>query len=120
MTHDIRLGYLAFEVRDLAAWEPFAVEVLGLEAGSRGEKTLDLRCDDRAARFFLTEGPADDVAAFGWEVDDEAALDALTERLLTGGVDVHAARAHYANNPDKPARNLGAVMLGAKTTDYFI
>ena len=31
-----------------------------------------------------------------------------------------AARAHYANNPDKPARNLGGVMLGAKTTDYFI
>ena len=34
--------------------------------------------------------------------------------------DVHAARAHYANNPDKPARNLGRVMLGMKNTDFFI
>ncbi len=34
--------------------------------------------------------------------------------------DVHAARAHYANNPDKPGRNLGRVMLGMKNTDFFI
>ena len=35
-------------------------------------------------------------------------------------LDVHAARAHYANNPDKPARNWGAVQLGLKNTDYFL
>jgi 3-hydroxy-9,10-secoandrosta-1,3,5(10)-triene-9,17-dione monooxygenase len=35
-------------------------------------------------------------------------------------LDVHAARAHYANNPEKPARNLGAVLLGQKNTDFFI
>ena len=34
--------------------------------------------------------------------------------------DVHAARAHYANNPDKPGRNLGAVQLSMKNTDFFI
>jgi 3-hydroxy-9,10-secoandrosta-1,3,5(10)-triene-9,17-dione monooxygenase len=34
--------------------------------------------------------------------------------------DIHTARAHYANNPDKPARNLGGVMLEQKTTDYFL
>ncbi len=34
--------------------------------------------------------------------------------------DIHAARAHFANNPDKPSRNLGGVLLGAKTGDYFI
>jgi 3-hydroxy-9,10-secoandrosta-1,3,5(10)-triene-9,17-dione monooxygenase len=44
----------------------------------------------------------------------------LGSPLLRYFLDVHAARAHYANNPDKPARNLGGVMLGAKTTDYFI
>jgi 3-hydroxy-9,10-secoandrosta-1,3,5(10)-triene-9,17-dione monooxygenase len=44
----------------------------------------------------------------------------LGSPLLRYFLDVHAARAHYANNPDKPARNVGAVMLGAKTTDYFI
>jgi 3-hydroxy-9,10-secoandrosta-1,3,5(10)-triene-9,17-dione monooxygenase len=34
--------------------------------------------------------------------------------------DAHAARAHYANNPDKPARNWGAVQLGLKNSDYFV
>lgn len=34
--------------------------------------------------------------------------------------DIHAVRAHYANNPAKPGRNLGRVLLGGKTTDFFI
>ena len=34
--------------------------------------------------------------------------------------DVHAARAHYANNPDKPGRNWGGVQLKLKNTDYFV
>jgi 2,3-dihydroxybiphenyl 1,2-dioxygenase len=97
MSNDIRLGYLGFEVRDLAAWEPFAVDVLGLAVASRGEGTLDLRCDDRVARFFLTEGPGDDVAVFGWEVDDDAALDALAKRLGTGGVEVQAGTGEEAH-----------------------
>ncbi len=33
---------------------------------------------------------------------------------------VHAARAHYANNPFKSARNYGGVELGLDTTDHFI
>jgi 3-hydroxy-9,10-secoandrosta-1,3,5(10)-triene-9,17-dione monooxygenase len=35
-------------------------------------------------------------------------------------LDVHAARAHYANGPEKPGRNAGAVQLGLKNTDFFI
>jgi len=35
-------------------------------------------------------------------------------------LDAHAARAHYANNPDKPGRNYGGIQLGHKTTDFFI
>jgi len=90
MTHDIRLGYLGFEVRSLAAWEPFAVDVLGLQVSGRDAQSLDLRCDDRATRFFLTEGRADDVTVFGWEVDDGPALDALVAHLRAGGVDLTA------------------------------
>ncbi len=44
-------------------------------------------------------------------------LDSPLQRFFQ---DVHAARAHYANNPDKPGRNFGAVQLGLKNTDYFI
>src|SRR5262249_30259489 len=34
--------------------------------------------------------------------------------------DAHAARAHYANNPEKPGRNWGAVQLGLKNSDFFV
>ncbi len=35
-------------------------------------------------------------------------------------VDVHGARAHYANRPDTSGRNYGRVQLGMRTTDYFL
>jgi 3-hydroxy-9,10-secoandrosta-1,3,5(10)-triene-9,17-dione monooxygenase len=44
----------------------------------------------------------------------------LGSPLLRYFLDVHAARAHYANNPEKPGRNFGAVQLGTKTTDFFL
>lgn len=40
--------------------------------------------------------------------------------ILRYFLDIHAARGHYANNPEKPARNLGGVLLSLKNTDYFI
>jgi len=33
---------------------------------------------------------------------------------------IHAARGHYANNPAKPAQNLGRVLLELKTKDFFL
>ena len=44
----------------------------------------------------------------------------LDSPMLRYFLDVHAARAHYANNPDKPGRNFGGVQLGLKNTDFFI
>ncbi len=89
MSHEIRLGYLGFEVRDVDAWAAFAVDVLGLAIGSReADGGLSLRCDDWAQRFVVSRGPADDVAFFGWEVDDAAALEATAARLRTAGVEV--------------------------------
>lgn len=40
--------------------------------------------------------------------------------MLRFFLDVHAARAHYANNPEKPARNYGGLQLKLKNQDYFI
>ncbi len=35
-------------------------------------------------------------------------------------LDIHTARAHVANNPTAFARNLGATLLGADNTDFFV
>ena len=44
----------------------------------------------------------------------------LSSPLLRSFLDVHAARAHYANNPDKPGRNFGGVLLELKNQDFFL
>jgi len=43
-----------------------------------------------------------------------------TNPLLRFFDDIHAAEAHYANNPMKPGLNLGATLLGADNTDFFL
>ncbi len=40
--------------------------------------------------------------------------------LVRHFLDIHAARGHYANNPDQFGRNYGGVMLGRENTDLFI
>ncbi len=44
-------------------------------------------------------------------------LDSPMQRFFQ---DAHAARAHYANNPDKPGRNWGGVQLKLKNQDWFV
>jgi len=44
----------------------------------------------------------------------------LGNPLLRAWLDANAARAHYANNPDKPARNFGGVELAQSNVDFFI
>ena len=44
----------------------------------------------------------------------------LGHPLLRAFLDINAARAHYANQPDKPARNFGGVELDQANTDFFI
>lgn len=84
-----QLGYLAFEVSDLGAWESFATNVLGLcVSARRDDGSLALRMDGHAHRIFLEPGSADDLAVLGWEVASDRDLDAMIERLRAAGVDV--------------------------------
>jgi 2,3-dihydroxybiphenyl 1,2-dioxygenase len=81
-----RLGYLGFEVADIAAWERFAVDALGLLVSERrSDGTLALRIDDQAQRIVLHPGPRDDLAYAGFEVDDEATLRRLSDELTKAG-----------------------------------
>ena len=82
-----QLGYLVFEVADVARFEHFATEVLGLAVGERtADGGFTLRMDGHRQRFFVRPGPLDDVAAVGWEVDAQETLDALEAGLTQAGV----------------------------------
>jgi len=83
------LGYLGFEVSSLDDWERLSTEILGLGVARRltgGGFTL--RMDGRAERFFVEPGALDDVSVIGWDVESEAALAVLAERVAASGIDV--------------------------------
>jgi len=87
-----QLGYLGIGVSDLARWEHFATDVLGLEVnGADADGSTFLRMDEYHHRFILRPGGDDDVAFVGWEVRDQAALNEIAERLRADGVEVSAA-----------------------------
>lgn len=81
------LAYVVYEVSDLAAWEKFAVNLLGMQVGERSTSGMTLRVDEKAHRWILTKGPADDLSASGYEVDSSATLDGLVEKLRAAGFD---------------------------------
>lgn len=70
----MQLGFLHFEVSDPEAWHTFLTGVLGLVSVGGGR----YRNDGHAWRFQITEGPADDLATLGWELDD---MDPVLDRL---------------------------------------
>jgi 2,3-dihydroxybiphenyl 1,2-dioxygenase len=92
-----QLAYVGFAVKDLAAWQRFGADVLGLmpvEPAAPG--TLAFRLDERAQRIVCEPGPSDDLAFLGWEVESAAALDALSARLEDAGVAVREGSAEEA------------------------
>lgn len=80
------LGYVVFKVSDLTKWEDFAVNILGLMVGSRGDGYLGLRMDEYAQRMLLEQGADDDLSAIGWHFDTEEELIRYVTRLK--GADV--------------------------------
>ena len=84
-----QLGYLIIETADLAAWERFGAEVLGMTVSQRRpDGGFGLRLDSFAQRLILREGPAEDVVTIGFQVQDEANLQGLCSHLLEAGHEV--------------------------------
>lgn len=75
MANISNLGYFVIGASNLDAWERFAVNIIGLQAGRKvAGKSLALRADDYAQRILLENNPADDILAVGWELDTEDEL----------------------------------------------
>ena len=83
------LGYVIIEASDLDAWKEFAVDILGMGVGSETPgQSLGLRFDDRVHRLLITNGPADDMVAIGYDCGDEGTLDEIVARLRQDGLAV--------------------------------
>jgi hypothetical protein len=98
MTSVSNLGYLVLGVSDLDAWERFAVDIIGLQAGRRVKgESLALRMDDYAQRILLEKSPEDDLLAAGWEFDSDEELDVFVDRVRQSGAALNEAEPELAS-----------------------
>lgn len=98
----IALDYLEIGVADLDAWQRYAESVLGLAAQAR-DGALLLRMDAHEWRIRLTPTGEDDVRALGFRVANDAAIEALRERLALQGIALDAADARACTDRGVPA-----------------
>jgi 2,3-dihydroxybiphenyl 1,2-dioxygenase len=85
----MRLGYVLVESTKLDAWQRFAADGLGVHVDNVAADVLALRIDQYQRRVVVRRGPAEDVTALGWQLDDDAALQQVLKRLRGAGVVVH-------------------------------
>lgn len=91
------LAYLGFEVSRMDAWHALLTDVLGFAAaGTDPDGTRAYRMDENARRVILRQGPSDDVAFMGWQVDSRPALDEMAARLGSAGIAVARGTASEA------------------------
>jgi 2,3-dihydroxybiphenyl 1,2-dioxygenase len=90
-----RMGYVLVESLKLEDWMRFARDALGLDVQIQNG-TLIGRLDKHARRLVINRGPREDVAALGYEIEDQASLDVILQRLQHKGVAVEAGDAQGA------------------------
>jgi 2,3-dihydroxybiphenyl 1,2-dioxygenase len=95
----LRLGYLVVDSEKFGEWRRFGRDAIGMHLDEAVPGALRFRLDDHQCRFLIRRGPAEDVTALGWQVDDhstfEEILNRITEhgvRYVEGGVDEAQAR----------------------------
>ena len=75
------LGYLELRASQLDDWAGFGPRLLGLMLAEKSATEIAFRMDDRRQRVIISADAHDGLGAFGWEVADAAALQAI---LLLG------------------------------------
>lgn len=77
----VRLGYALAESNRLDEWQRFGVSGLGLHLAARDSDSLAFRMDEHERRLIIRRGPAEDMIALGWQVDNESVLEEICKRM---------------------------------------
>lgn len=84
----VHLGYVVVQSNRLTDWHRFGADAIGLHVDELDRYRLRLRLDDRTCRFLVQRGPAEDVTALGWQVDDHETFDRIIARVSDRGVPI--------------------------------
>ena len=82
------LGYFVIETQKFSDWRRFGRDAIGMHLDDGPSDTMRFRLDDNECRFLLQHGPAEDVTALGWHLDDHEAFDTVLARVKGHGVPV--------------------------------
>lgn len=83
----VRMGYAVIDTQRLAAWRTLLADGLGMQVETAGN-SLRVRIDERACRFLVQEGKAEDLTALGLELADKSTHALVLERLKAKGIAV--------------------------------
>lgn len=93
---NVHLGYMVIETERFADWRRFGSDAIGMHLDDTLTDVIRFRLDDHQCRFLLQRGPAEDVIALGWQLDDHATFDEIISRVTRHGVPVTEGSAEEA------------------------
>ncbi|OBI54506.1 VOC family protein [Mycobacterium sp. E787] len=83
---NVHLGYVVVESDKIGDWKRFGRDAIGMHLDDMAPDTVRFRLDDNECRVLLRRGPAEDVVALGWQLDDHATFDEISRRVSDHGV----------------------------------
>ncbi|MFF0087589.1 VOC family protein [Streptomyces canus] len=92
----VHFGYVIIETRRFADWRRFGADAIGMHHEDLDTGLMRFRLDDQECRFLLRRGPAEDVVATGWHIDDHATFEQIEARVRAHGVPVREGTAEEA------------------------
>lgn len=92
----VHLGYIVIETDKFADWRRFGRDAIGVHVDDTLSDLMRFRLDDNDCRFLLQRGPAEDVTAVGWQLDDHAVFDEIVSRVVRHGVPISEGTAEEA------------------------
>jgi 2,3-dihydroxybiphenyl 1,2-dioxygenase len=84
----VHLGYIVIETEKFSDWRRFGRDAIGMHLDDTSADVMRFRLDDNECRFLLQRGPAEDVTALGWQLDDHETFDTVLARVRSHGVPV--------------------------------
>ncbi len=94
---NLQLGYVVVDTEKFAEWRRFGCDAIGMHLDDALPDVMRFRLDDHQCRFLVRRGPAEDVSALGWQIDDHRTFDEVLRRVtlhrvpISEGTDEEAA-----------------------------
>ncbi|WP_316317430.1 hypothetical protein, partial [Clavibacter michiganensis] len=71
----VHLGHIVIAPNRFADWRRFGTDAIGMHHDDLDTGLMRFRLDAQECRFLLRKGPAEDVVATGWHIDDHASFE---------------------------------------------